>query len=78
MGATVTDIVPLNVLAGNVTVAFAVMSYAGSVTITVTVDPDAVPSPDLDVLVEAPQIELHELEDLGSTNWSLAGHDSHR
>jgi len=56
LGATVSDIVPLNVLAGNVAVAFAVMSYSGSVTLTLTVDPDVIP--DLDVLVDGLRHEL--------------------
>jgi diacylglycerol O-acyltransferase len=60
LGATVSDIVPLNVLAGNVAVAFAVMSYSGSVTLTLTVDPDVIP--DLDVLVDGLR---HELDPIG-------------
>lgn len=58
LGATVSDIVPLNVLAGNVAVDFAVLSYAGSITITATADPDVVP--ELDVLADAltRQLEL--------------------
>ena len=56
LGATVKTIVPLNVLAGNVAVAFAVMSYSGSLTLTLTVDPDVIP--DLDVLVDGLRYEL--------------------
>ena len=56
LGATVNTIVPLNLLAGNVAVAFAVMSYSGSVTLTLTVDPDVIP--DIDVLVNGLRQEL--------------------
>ncbi len=59
LGATVSDIVPLNVLAGNVAVDFAVLSYAGSITITATADPDVVP--DLDILADALVRHLDQL-----------------
>jgi diacylglycerol O-acyltransferase len=42
-GARVMRIVPLTITAGNVTVAFAALSYAGSLTVSVVCDPDAVP-----------------------------------
>jgi hypothetical protein len=44
---------------GNVTVAFAVLSYAGTLTVTVTVDADAVP--DSGLLVDALRAELDAL-----------------
>ena len=47
-GARITQMVPITITAGNVAVAFAILSYAGTLTITVIVDPDAVP--DVDVL----------------------------
>jgi diacylglycerol O-acyltransferase / wax synthase len=59
LGATVTGIVPMNGVAGNVTVAFGVLSYAGVVTVTVVADRDA--WPDLPVLTEAVQHELDRL-----------------
>ncbi len=43
MGATITEIIPISGIAGNATVAFAAMSYRGALTVTVMVDPDAVP-----------------------------------
>ncbi len=45
-GAAIREVVPITSTAGNVTVAFAVLSYAGTLGITVIVDPDAVPESD--------------------------------
>ena len=42
-GAPITDITPITVTAGNVGVAFAALSYAGTLTVTIVVDPDVVP-----------------------------------
>ncbi|MDQ1530980.1 MAG: diacylglycerol O-acyltransferase / wax synthase [Microbacteriaceae bacterium] len=47
-GLSVTQIIPLSVATGNITVAFAAASYAGRLTITLIADPEAVP--DLDAL----------------------------
>jgi diacylglycerol O-acyltransferase / wax synthase len=44
-GRTVTGLLPFGTPAGNVAVTFAVLSYAGTLTITVVVDPDVVPDP---------------------------------
>jgi len=49
LGAAVTDVIPVSVTVGNVTVAFAVLSYAGTLTVTVIADPDT--CPDQTVLV---------------------------
>ena len=49
-------IIPITITAGNVTIAFAVLSYAGDLTVTVITDPDA--TPDADRLVAALQAEL--------------------
>ncbi len=54
MGAPITEVVAAAVVTGNVSVAFAVLSYAGMLGITVIADPDA--CPDLDVLRDALQI----------------------
>jgi hypothetical protein len=59
LGATVSEVVPLNAVTGNVAVAFAVLSYAGTLTMTVTVDVDAFP--DSRFLVDALQDELDVL-----------------
>lgn len=59
LDATVSDIVPLNVLTGNVAVAFAALSYAGSITMTATADPDVVA--ELDILADAFARQLDEL-----------------
>ena len=40
LGATVVDVLPVAMIAGNVTVAFAVLSYAGRLTVTVIADPE--------------------------------------
>jgi diacylglycerol O-acyltransferase len=59
-GAEVRDVVPVAVAdAGNVTVSFEVLSYAGTLTITAIVDPDHFP--DLPVLTEALGAELTRL-----------------
>lgn len=50
-GCPVERIVPLTVATGNFTVAFAVFSYAGTLSITAMADPEAVP--DLDRLAAA-------------------------
>jgi Ethanolamine utilization protein EutJ (predicted chaperonin) len=42
-GRPVTGIIPLGAISGNVTVAFAVLSYAGALTITTIADPEACP-----------------------------------
>lgn len=58
-GRPITAIVPLSLATGNVTVAFAVLSYAGEVVITLVADPEAVP--DLDLLKGALATELESL-----------------
>lgn len=56
-GAPITQVVPLAVgEGGNVTVTLAALSYAGTLTVTVTVDPGVVP--DLTVVADALQSEL--------------------
>ena len=62
-GAPITDVIAVSVTTGNVSVAFAVLSYAGTLGITVIADPDA--CPDLDVLVDALESELAALTDRG-------------
>jgi WS/DGAT/MGAT family acyltransferase len=58
-GARVLRIVPVTITAGNVTVAFAVLSYGGTLTVGVICDPDAVP--DAQGLAEAVRHHLDEL-----------------
>ena len=58
-GAPIRQIVPVTITAGNVTVAFAILSYAGTLTVTVIVDPDAVP--ELPFLATALRAELESL-----------------
>jgi WS/DGAT/MGAT family acyltransferase len=55
-GAPVAEVLPLSHLTGNVTTTFAALSYAGTLVVTVTADPDA--CPDLDVLGHLLQTEL--------------------
>ena len=57
LGAPVVGLIPVSGISGNVTVAFAALSYAGTLTVTVIADPDRVP--DLDDLAEALREELH-------------------
>lgn len=58
-GCPITSIAPLSVVTGNVTVSFAVMSYAGTLGVTVIADPDAVH--DLPALRQALADELGAL-----------------
>lgn len=57
-GCPVTSIIPLSAATGNVTVSFAVLSYAGSLTVTLIADPDTCPDlPELrDALAEELQV----------------------
>ncbi|MGW4210370.1 wax ester/triacylglycerol synthase domain-containing protein [Lentzea sp. NPDC004789] len=55
-GAAVVGLIPLSATTGNVTVAFAALSYADTLTVTVVADPDHVP--DLPELTQALQEEL--------------------
>lgn len=59
LGHTVTEIDAVAMITGNVAVSFAVLSYAGTLGITILADPDSVP--DLDLLAEALQRRLGEL-----------------
>jgi WS/DGAT/MGAT family acyltransferase len=59
-GATITEVLPLAVGGGrNVTVTFAALSYAGTLAVTMTADPDAMP--DLTDTAAALQAELDAL-----------------
>lgn len=58
-GAPVADVVVLPTTAGNITVGFAVLSYAGVLNVTISADPAT--CPDLDVLVERLQQQLDDL-----------------
>ncbi|SER69426.1 wax ester/triacylglycerol synthase domain-containing protein [Lentzea albida] len=55
-GVPVVGLIPLSATTGNVTVAFAALSYAGTFTVTVVADPDR--TPDLAAITEALQAEL--------------------
>jgi WS/DGAT/MGAT family acyltransferase len=63
LGAPITDLVPLAIVTGNVTVSFAVLSYVGTLTVAVIGDPDT--CPDLDVLAEALGEELRAPGEVG-------------
>jgi diacylglycerol O-acyltransferase / wax synthase len=56
LGAPITQMLPVAVVTGNVTVSFAVLSYAGTLAVTVIADPDA--CPDLDLLTDELRSEL--------------------
>ena len=78
-GARITDVLPLAVGGGgNVTVTFAALSYAGTLAITMTADPDAMP--DLLDTTAALQAELDALTGVQSSpsaSRPLSGH-AHR
>src|SRR5664280_997101 len=59
LGCPITSLIPLSAATGNVTVSFAVLSYAGSLTITLNADPDT--CPDLSELRDALEAELRLL-----------------
>jgi diacylglycerol O-acyltransferase len=59
LGLPIVDILVVALITGNVTVSFAVLSYAGTLGITVIADPDR--CPDLDALRDALQHELDQL-----------------
>ena len=59
MDSPVTDVIALSMVTGNVTVGFAVLSYAGTLTVTIIVDPDV--CPDLDRLASRLQEQLDRL-----------------
>lgn len=56
LGAPVTDVLPLTLVAGNVALSFAAISYAGSLVVVITADPER--CPDVDVLAALLQSEL--------------------
>lgn len=56
LGNPITGLIPLTVATGNVTISFAILSYAKRLTITLIADPDA--CPDLSVLRDALTEEL--------------------
>lgn len=58
-GAPITAMLPLSASTGNVTIAFAALSYAGALAITVVADPDA--CPDLDIVPAALAAEFTAL-----------------
>lgn len=55
-GAVITDVLPVALVAGNVSLSFGVMSYAGSLVVVIVADPAL--NPDLDFLAESLQAEL--------------------
>ena len=64
-GTPILNIIPVAVAeSGNITVAFDVLSYAGTLTITAVADPDHVP--DLPVLAECLRAELDLLSAAGA------------
>ena len=59
LGTTIADVIAVTSVTGNVTVAFAVLSYAGTLAVTVIADPET--CPDLPVVVDELQRELDVL-----------------
>jgi WS/DGAT/MGAT family acyltransferase len=56
LAAPITDVIPVSSITGNVTVAFAVLSYAGTLVVTAVADPDH--CPDLPILIAHLQNDL--------------------
>jgi diacylglycerol O-acyltransferase / wax synthase len=59
LGSKITDIIAISPIAGNVTVAFAALSYAGRITVTIIADPET--CPDLQPLAAVLQQQLDDL-----------------
>jgi hypothetical protein len=59
LGTSITDLVAVPGITGNITVAFGALSYAGHLTVTVIADPDH--CPDLPQIARAVQRELDAL-----------------
>jgi diacylglycerol O-acyltransferase / wax synthase len=59
LGAPITDVLPVAIVTGNVTVSFAVLSYAGTLGVTIIADSGA--CPDLPVLAVALRSRLDEV-----------------
>ena len=64
LSVPVTEILPVTPITGNVTVGFAALSYAGTLVVTVTADPDR--CPDLPWLASGLQGELDDLVAVGT------------
>lgn len=60
-GATIRDVVAISGTTGNVTVDFAVLSYAGTLAITITTDPDAFTRDERALLSHELEAEIHAL-----------------
>lgn len=60
-GLPITSITPITITAGNVTTAFAALSYAGTLTVAIVTDPDRVPEHDL--LAATLADAVHDLAD---------------
>jgi WS/DGAT/MGAT family acyltransferase len=69
--APVVEVIPVPMITGNITVAFAALSYAGSLNVTAIADP--VLCPDLPDIIEALQGEFDVLTDAENTNPADAG-----
>ncbi|MEO5746208.1 MAG: wax ester/triacylglycerol synthase domain-containing protein [Terracoccus sp.] len=72
-GARVTEIIPISSISGNITVAFAALSYAGTLTVTIIADPDHCP----DLLRIATALD-DELDHLASTLGAAGPNDPER
>ena len=59
LGVPIVDVILFTMISGNIPVAFAALSYADSVTVTIITDPAAMP--DLEILRRALQAELDRL-----------------
>jgi WS/DGAT/MGAT family acyltransferase len=58
-GVPITDVIPITTIAGNVSLSFAAISYAGTMVVTIMADPDRLP--DLNELTTGLQHELDQL-----------------
>ena len=67
-GVSVVDVIPVPMITGNITVAFAALSYAGGLNVTVIADPER--CPDLPDVTQALQRELDALTDAETPVWA--------
>lgn len=59
LGATVTDVIPVTQITGNVTISFAALSYSGALVVTAIADPEH--CPDLQLILAELQNQFNEL-----------------
>jgi hypothetical protein len=71
LGKPIVDIVAVSETLGNVSIAFAVLSYAGALSVVVVADPDV--CPDMTLVATELQRELDVMTGVEDTRWYSSG-----